>query len=113
VGFSITADTHGYEQSHLLRFYNSGPQGHGWFGHPVMEYKYTNDFGSGGSYAKTAGEEAHAQNELGEWDRTRTHSLVVSLRKTDRGVLLEMADRYFEGKRGTGGCVYEVGLARK
>lgn len=83
-GFTVSPDTNGYHQTYMLHFnFNGGSIGRGWMGHPIMDYDDKNEYGTGGSYAKTTGDATMARNEYTTWGVSsgvsESEPLVVSI----------------------------------
>jgi hypothetical protein len=113
VGFSVVADTAGYQQTHMLHFVFDGTSGHGWFGHPVMEYNYKNEFGTGGSYAKTSGDQNIAKNEYTTWSNNSIEPLTVSIQRSGSQYLLLMTEVYSRNSQVEASCTYQATLNKK
>ncbi|MGZ3693070.1 MAG: hypothetical protein ACXWQO_02465 [Bdellovibrionota bacterium] len=113
IGFSVTADTKGYQQTHVLHFNFDGKMGRGWMGHPVMEYNYTDDFRTGGSYAKTTGDANLAQNELTLWTKDTTNPLLVSLGRSGNQIKLVVDEKFIRKAQLESRCLYQITLVKK
>lgn len=112
-GFSVIADTNGYRQTHMLHFNIDSPSiGKGWMGHPVMEYDYKNEFGIGGSYAKTSGDSNFAQNEFTSWDVHSSAPLVVSIQRDGGNYRLRMKESQVDNGQLKAACSYEATLIK-
>jgi hypothetical protein len=111
VGLKVEANTKGSDQSHVLYILNTS----GWSGHPIMDFAYTNEFRTGGSYAKTSGSSSTALNEYGTWgsNPNEKESLTVTIEKTGADFIFSMNESLFQNTVFTAGCSYQVKLVRK
>lgn len=112
-GFSVIIDTKGYRQSHLLHFNFDGTMGRGWMGHPIADYTDKDEFGFGGNYAKTSGNENLALNEYTSWDAHHRNPLFVSIERSGSQFLLNLDESYVDNAQTTSRCHYRVLLNKK
>ena len=110
-GLTIAQDTKGYKQSHMIHFINAS----GWYGAPVMDFDYTNDWHSGGSFAKTTGNATSATNVEGSWGTNpiTRDTVTITIEKTGGGYALSMQQAHFENSSLSAACYYQVALTKK
>jgi hypothetical protein len=116
-GLSVISDSKGYNQSHVLHFnFNGGSIGHGWSGFPVMDFNYKNDFGNGGSYAKTTGDANKAVSEYTAWGRSSdvndSTPLIVSIQKNGNQFVLNVSESYIRNSVTVSNCSYVANLSK-
>lgn len=111
VGLKVAKDTNGYAQSHVLYILNPA----GWSGHPTMDFDYKNEFGTGGSYAKSTGSSNSASNVWASFsiNPQETESLTVSIEKLGSEFAFSMSEELKQNSVLTAGCYYQVKLLKK
>jgi hypothetical protein len=109
VGFSVIADTKGYKQSHMLHFNFDGNLGHGWMGHPVMDF--TDQY----EYAKTTGDSSFVQNEYSAVEDINFghQPLVVSIENKGNQYVLIVRDSLIKSSQVLASCFYQAMLVKK
>lgn len=110
VALKVLRSTHGYQQSHALVLESFQTAS----AHPIMEYKYVNEFQTAGSYAKTTSTPTSASNELGDWTSNpfERSSLTVTLENLESGTLFTVTEAHYENSRFMSGCQYQASLTK-
>ncbi len=99
----------GFKQTHTISLFTK----EGYSAHPVMEYEDTNEFRTGGSFAKTTGSATSAANIYGSWNnRQERDTLFVSIEKAGKGYVFNMAEELSVNGSTESGCYYQVSLTR-
>lgn len=107
-GISIQPDVTGYKQSHVVYFLNPS----GWSGFPISEYTDRSEFDPFLIfYGKITGTANRASHQEGSNSLNFRHTN-LTLQKIDSEYVLNFAEEFVVQGVVTGGCYYQVALAR-
>lgn len=111
VGLKVEVNTQGLNQSHIIYFQDQS----GSYGYPAMDYNYTNDYGTGGGYAKSTGTSNSASNEYGIWsiNPNQKETTGLTVENVGTGYVVYLTEAYYENTTLVAACYYQVNLTKK